>query len=456
LVGRSAAAPQPVVACGPEMRIVPGPEKIAGATTEGGLVRRPRTRLLAGVLARAAALIVALTAALPAALTGCAAGAAAPAPAPDLDPADWPGVLNAARGRTLDWYLHRGDDAINAVVDGFVTNRLAENGITLNVVPVADTADAVAKVLAERQAGRTTDGTVDAIRIDDENVGTGGQAGLWYCGYPAVLPNARHVDLVGFGVPVDGCEAAWHRANSVLVYDSAQLGESDVASLVSLTDWARSHPGRFTYPAPSDPTGSMVVRTFLHGTAGDPSVLAGPFDEKQYAQVADRLWPRLNALEQSLWRGGASYPVNQDFVERLYATGEIAAFFAYGPGTVGNRVADGTYPPTTRTAVPSIGSISDVSSIAIPANSPDVAAALVLANLLQDPETQLRFYADAGVYPVIGLDRTDAEVRQEFATVPLRPAVLPVEEFSARMLPDLDQRYVTAVQDDWTAQVQER
>lgn len=419
-------------------------------------MRRPRTRLLAGVLNRTAA----LAAALAAALTGCAAGSAAPAP--DLDPADWAGVLNAARGRTLDWYLYRGDDAINAVVDGYVTGRLAENGITLNVVPVADTADAVDKALAERQAGRTADGTVDAIWVNGENFATGKQAGLWYCGYPAALPNARYVDLTDpalatdFGVPVEGCEAAWQRANSALVYDSAQLGESDVASLVTLTDWARSHPGRFTYPAPPDSTGSMVVRTFLHGTAGDPSVLAGPFDEQLYAQVADRLWPRLNALERSLWRGGASYPTSQDAVEQLYATGEIAAFFTYRPGTVGNRVADGTYPPTTRTAVPSIGNISNVSSVAIPANSPDVSAALVLANLLQAPETQLRFYADAGVYAVIELDRTDPGMRQQFAAVPRSPAVLPVEELTARALPELDVRYVTAVEDGWTAQVLQR
>jgi putative spermidine/putrescine transport system substrate-binding protein len=419
-------------------------------------LRRPRTRLLGGILARTAA----LAAALAAALTGCAAGSAAPAPG--LDPADWPGVLNAARGRTLDWYLSRGDDAINAVVDGYVTDRLAENGITLNVVPVADIADAVDKALGERQAGRTADGTVDAIWINGENFAAGKQAGLWYCGYPAALPNARYVDLADpavatdFGVPVDGCEAAWQRANSALVYDSAQLGESDVASLVTLTDWVRSHPGRFTYPAPPDSTGSMVVRTFLYGTAGDPSVLAGPFNEELYAQVADRLWPRLNALERSLWRGGATYPTSQDAVEQLYATGEIAAFFTYDPGAVGDRVADGTYPPTTRTAVPSIGNISDVSSVAIPANSPDVAAALVLANLLQDPQTQLRFYADASVYPVIDLDRTDPGVRQQFAAVPRSPAVLPVEELAARALPELDQRYVTAAEDGWTVQVLQR
>jgi putative spermidine/putrescine transport system substrate-binding protein len=430
------------------VRIIPDTGTIGAAPTEGVPVRRPRALQLAGALALAAA------------LTGCAAGSAEPAPR--VDPADWPGVLEAARGTTLDWYMYGGDDAVNAVVDGYVTERLAESGIMLNVVPVADTADAVNKVLAERQAGRTANGTVDAIWINGENFATGKQAGLWHCGYPAALPNARYVDLTDpavatdFGVPVEGCAAAWQRAHSALVYDSAQLGPADVASLVTLTDWARSHPGRFTYPAPPDFTGSMVVRTFLYGTAGDPSVLAGPFDEERYARVADRLWPRLNALERSLWRAGATYPTSQNAVEQLFATGEIAAFFTYGPGTVGTRVADGTYPPTTRTAVPSIGNIGNVSSVAIPTNSPDTAAALVLANLLQDPETQLRFHADAGVYPVIELDRTDPAVRQRFAAVPRSPAVLPLEELTARALPELDPRYLAAVEDGWTALVLQR
>lgn len=85
---------------------------------------------------------------------------------------------------------------------------------------------------------------------------------------------------------------------------------------------------------------------------------------------------------------------------------------------------------TTRTAVPSIGNISSVSSVAIPANSPDVSAALVLANL-QDPQTQLRFYADAGVYPTIDLDRADPQVRE--SAVPRSPGVLPPEELTAQV-----------------------
>ncbi|WP_219413698.1 ABC transporter substrate-binding protein [Pseudonocardia nigra] len=393
------------------------------------------------------------------ALAGCA-GAEAEQAAAAPDPDDWSAVLDATRGQTLDWYMYTGDEAINAVVEGYVARRLAdEYGITLEVIGVADTADAVNKVLAERQAGVDAGGAVDAIWINGENFVTGKQAGLWLCGYPERLPNARFVDLTDpavrndFGVPVDGCEAAWMRADSALVYDSARLGADDVASLAALGDWARANPGLFTYPAPPDFTGSMVVRTYLYDTADDPAVVAGPFDEAAFAPLAERLWARLEALEPALWRGGETYPTSQTAVEQLFAAGEIAAYFTYGPGTVAAKVDDGVFPATTRQAVPSVGNIGNVSNIAIPANASDPAAALVLANLLQDPETQLRFYVDAGIHPVIELDRTAPDIQQRFAAVSPGPSVLPIRELTANTLPEPEPAYITAVEDGWTTHV---
>ncbi len=402
-----------------------------------------------------------LCAALLALLAACGAPAAPAAPA-SPDPADWDAVLAQARGQTVRWYAYGGDEAYNRFIDGHVTAELAALGVTLQRVPVADTADAVNKVLGEQQAGRTADGTVDAVWINGENFATGKQAGLWFCGYPAQLPNARYVDAADpavardFGVPVDGCEAAWTRSNSALVYDSARLGPADVASLGALEAWARANPGRFTYPAPPDFTGSMAVRTFLYDTAGGPAPLTDAFDEARFAPLADRLFARLQALEPALWRSGTTYPTSQDAVEQLYATGEVAAYFTYGPGTVAAKVADGVYPAGTRAAVPDVGNIGNVANVAIPANSPHKAGALVLANLLQDPRSQLRFYADGGVYPVVALDRLPDDLRRQFAAVPVSASVPTLEQLTARAQPELDPAYVTAVDDGWTARVLQR
>lgn len=394
-------------------------------------------------------------------LAGCGASSDSPEPASaELDPTDWPSVLDAARGQTLDWYMYDGDEAINAVVQDYLTPRLADEfGVTLNIVGLTDTADAVNKVLAERQAGLSGSGTVDAIWINGANFATGKQADLWYCGYPDALPNAEYVDFEDpaiasdFGVPVDGCEAAWQQASSALVYDSAVLSPADVASLSALSDWAQVNPGRFAYPAPPDFTGSMVVRTFLYDLLGDPSELAGEYDEAALADVAGQLWERLNALEPALWRGGQTYPTSQAAVEQLYATGEISAYYTYGPGTVANMVDDGVFPATTREAVPSVGNIGNVSFLAIPDDSADKAAALVLANLLQDPETQLRFFADGGIYPAIDVERTADDVQQQFADVPLDDSVLPLADLTANVQPELNSGYVSAIDDGWITNV---
>ncbi|GGL89068.1 ABC transporter substrate-binding protein [Nakamurella endophytica] len=376
--------------------------------------------------------------------------------------ADWAAVLARAKGQTVNWYMYGGDETLNRFVTGYVAQQLAADGVTLQQVRITDTAQALDKVLGEKQAGRTSGGSVDAIWVNGENFATGVQAGLWSCGWPRQLPNARYVDFADpavandFGVPVDGCEAAWQRADSALVYDSAALTAADVASVSSLFAWAKAHPGRLTYPALPDFTGSMAVRTVLYDTVGGPSALAGAFDETRYTAAAQRLWPRLRELAPSLWKGGATYPQSQDQVEKLYADGEISAYFTYGPGAVGEQVRKGQFPDTTREAVLSVGNIGNVSFLAVPAAAAHHDAALVLANVLQDPRTQLELYKAEGAYPAIDLDRLDAPTRAQFAAVPVPESVLPLDRLTAHTQPELASGYVTRIEKDWKTEVLQR
>lgn len=379
-----------------------------------------------------------------------------------LDPGNWTSVLAAAKGQTVNWYLYGGDTTLNTFVADYVTPRLKALGVTLDPVKVADTATAVNKVLGQKQAGRTSGGAVDAIWINGENFATGVQADLWYCGWVRSLPNSTYVDFTDpavtndFGVPVQGCESAWQSANSALVYDSAKLTASDVSSVTNLFAWARTHPGHFTYPALPDFTGSMAVRTILYDTIGGPSALAGSFDEAKYDPAATPLFARLDAVAPTLWRGGKTYPTSQDAVEKLYGNGEISAYFTYGPGTVGDAVKQGRFPSTTREAVPSVGNIANISNIAIPADASHRPGALVLANLLQDPQTQLALYQAEGTYPAIDLTKTSAAVRGRFAAVPLSPSVLPLSTLTAHAQPELASGYVTRIEKDWKSKVLQR
>ncbi len=396
-------------------------------------------------------------------LSACAAGSSEQAGAPFSSRAHgWQGVLERAKGQTVNWQMYGGDATLNRFVNGYVADHLKALGITLNQVKITDTAEAVNTVLGEKQAGRTTQGAVDAIWINGENFATGVQADLWACGWVATLPNARFFDATApantsdFGTPVNGCEAPWQQANSALVYDGKALSSADVASLSTLVAWARAHPGHFAYPAPPDFTGSLVVRTFLYDQLSGPGALAGAFDEQAYAKATSPLWPTLRSLQPSLWRKGSTYPRTQDAVEKLYAEGEISAYFTYGPGAVADKVRKGTFPASTRETVPSGGNIANTSFVAIPKNSPHQAAAMVLANLLEDPQTQLELYRAEGTYPAIDLSRTAPEVQAAFRAVPTGPAVLPLEALLSNTRPELQAAYVSRLEKDWKAQVLQR
>lgn len=407
--------------------------------------RRPILRLTAMLLAGG------LT------LAGC--GGAASQSAPKVDAGNWSRVLAKAQGQTVSWYMYGGDDTLNGFVKTEVAPRLAKLGVTLKQVRITDTADAVNKVLGQKQAGRTSGGSVDAIWLNGENFATGVQADIWRCGWSGTLPNARYVDQRDpavqndFGSPVNGCESAWQQASSALVYDSAQLGAGDVASVDALLAWADAHPGRFTYPAPPDFTGSMAVRSLLYADLGGPERLAGAFDENAYAAAVEPFWDRLNAIEPSLWRNGKTYPTSQEDVEKLYSNGEISAFFTYGPGAVGQKVDDGLYPATTREAIPASGNIANYSFIAIPSNAAHSAGALVLANVLEDPQVQLALFRTTGAFPGIDVSRTSAAVQKKFAALRQSPAVLSYEELSANAQPELASDYITRIEKDWRTRV---
>jgi hypothetical protein len=108
------------------------------------------------------------------------------------------------------WWLYGGDQRVNAYVDRYVAPAAAKLGVTVQRVPVADTADAVQRVLADRRAGRASGGAVDLIWVNGENFAAGKQAGLWLRDWVPRLPNSRALDLDDqliardLGVPIDG------------------------------------------------------------------------------------------------------------------------------------------------------------------------------------------------------------------------------------------------------------
>ena len=373
----------------------------------------------------------------------------------------WEQVVEQARGGTVNFFMWGGADNINAYVSGYVAQRLkADYDITLNRVPITDAADIVNQVLTEKEAGVTDTGAVDLIWINGENFRSMKQGDLAFCGYTAILPNDGLVNWDNpaiandFGVPVDGCEVPWNTVQFAFATDSAKVAAppQDMAALI---DWIKANPGRFTYPAPPDFTGSAFLRHVFIQAAGGPDTLLGPFDQAKFDATAAKTWAILNEIEPFLWREGATYPTTVTQLNELFANGEVAFTFNYDPSQFGLAVDAGTYPATTRSYGLTSGTIGNTNYTLIPFNAPNKAAAMVVQNLLLSGEAQLEKAKTEvwGAAPAIEIGLTTPEVQAGFAAIKAHPSVVQAADLAKAALPELQADWLTAIEKGWAENV---
>ena len=372
----------------------------------------------------------------------------------------WDQIVETAKGGEVNWFLWGGADHINQYVTEYVGGVLKDQyDITLNRVPLTDTAAAVNTVLSEKESGVNDKGTVDMIWINGENFKTMKQGDMAWCGYLDKLPNNKLVNWNNqaiandFGVPVDGCESPWNRAHSVFAYDTATMAKPPM-SIGELIEWIKANPGMFTYPAPPDFTGSAFVRHVFYYAAGGAENLLGPFDQAKYDAAATKAWKILNDLEPFLWREGKTYPANPSALTQLFANTEIAIYFNYNPANIAKEVTNGVFPETVRTYRMDDGNIGNTNYTIIPYNSPNKAAALVLQNVLLSGEAQLEKAKPEvwGTNPGIEMDRTASAILAAFNAIEKHPAAIPMDNTDGA-LPELQGGWIKAIEKGWIENV---
>ncbi|MFL0713165.1 MAG: ABC transporter substrate-binding protein [Microcella pacifica] len=403
-----------------------------------------------------AGLAASLTLGLVAALAACSAEAGASS---EQSYETWDEVVAAAEGQTVKLWMYGGDEQGNAYVNDVLVLAAAEQGVTLEQVPIADTPDALNRILSEVQAGET-DGEVDLVWVNGNNFGTGKEAGAWECGWTDLLPNMALTDpadpllLDDFGTPVDGCEAPWHKAQFTFVYNSDTV--TDVpTTLDELLDWARANPGRFTYPAPPDFTGSVFVREVLYSVSGGYENVPLAYSDEAFEELTPALYDELTDLAPSLWRGGETYPQNSNELNELFANGEVDVTMTYGPATLTELVADGTYPAGTKVLTLEEGTVGNASFLGLASTSGSKAGAMVVANLALSVEQQVaKAEPDVwGQFTVLDLDQLSDEDRALFEALPSSPVVPSYDVLSENANPELAAAWVTPIDEAWRAQV---
>ena len=375
--------------------------------------------------------------------------------AAQVDPSNWDSVLEEADGQTVYWHAWGGSTATNAFIAWLGDKVSSEAGVTLEHVKLTDTADAVTRVLSEKQAEETEDGAVDLIWINGANFAAMKQGDLLYGPWSEQIPNHALVATEGvissdFGTSVDGLESPWAKAQLVFMYDSADA--APLASMDALKVWAAENPGRFTYPQPPDFLGTTFIKQALVSLVDDPAVLQDPVEDHDFEAVTAPLWAYLEEIAPNLWRSGKAYPASGPAQFQLISDEEIDIAPSLSPSEASTAIANFQLPDSVRTFVPDTGTIGNASFVAIPFNSGSKAGAMVVANALLSPEAQLRAQDPdvLGYGTVLDMAKLSEEQAAAFSDLDLGIATLAPSDLG-EALPEPHASWSAAVEAGWLA-----
>ena len=389
---------------------------------------------------------------------------------------NWDEVVERAQAEgEVRWFHWGGSDELNFWVEQEVVPALAELGITLQTSRVPDTRDAVDQVLADAATNRGLgEGTVDAIWINGENFLTLAAQDLLFGAFADKLPNSQYfyldegdpkslINRRDNGFPTELREVPWAQFQYTCMVDTQRLSREDAPNTVQeLETFLRESPGRFTYVRPPDYIGNTFVQSVLYALSprGSAPFLEplNSFTPEELTQLIRPGFEYLRRIEPFLLggsgqegvRGEPIYPENQAANEAFFINGEVDMLCQQGAFTAAIGVQNGRFAQTTENIVfPEGNMLANKSFIAIPINAPHPAAALVLANVLSSPESQISKLGALGYFPGVDVPLL-SEVQQaevEEAAPSLRG--LTFEELAANEVPDTNATLIEVIQEVW-------
>lgn len=369
---------------------------------------------------------------------------------------NWQDTLEEAKGQTVYWNAWGGSDNINAYIDWIKSSVKDEYQVNLKHVKLADTADAVSRVLAEKAAGNNTNGSIDLIWINGENFRTLKNNNLLFGPFSQGLPNYQYIDesskkslTQDFGTNVDGMESPWGAAQVIFMYDTATVSQPP-KSMSQLLSYAESNPGRISYPEPPQFLGTTFLKQALIETTHYPSALSKPVSQVDFDQVTQPLWSFLDKLHPNSWRSGTSFPSSSEQMMRLLDDQEIDLALSFDVSAASVQIDQGNLTDTVRSYVFDRGTIGNTHFVAIPYNSASTAGAQVVANFLLSPKAQIKKQDPTtwGDLSVLSFNRLSQQDKTAFDNLPRGIATLTLDELG-KSLPEPHVSWVEALEKEW-------
>ncbi len=369
---------------------------------------------------------------------------------------DWKNITAQAKGTKVNFFMWGGDEGVNQYIDEWVAPRLKKQyNIEVKRYPM-DAKEFINKLMAEKRADKKS-GDMDVLWINGENFKTAEQNHLLMGPITKTLPNfVQYVNAASpdtkydFGYPTDGYEAPWGKVQFVFAYDSSKISQPP-KSIDELAEWVKKNPGKFTYPAPPDFTGSAFIRQVLHEKSKNYNAYLNQNNESLIKKDSSQVWKVLNDMKPYLWREGKSYPQSLSQLEQLYKNGEVWMTMGYDEANASNLIKKGEFPSTTKTFVLDKGTLANTHFLAVPNNASNPAGALVLINFLLSPSAQLekmnlQYW---GENTSLSVDRLSVKDKATMDKIDRGPATLSQEELSKHRIPEIGGEYVQWLERGW-------
>ncbi|HYF84632.1 MAG TPA: ABC transporter substrate-binding protein [Clostridia bacterium] len=373
----------------------------------------------------------------------------------DLDDMSWDEITKAAEGTAVNFYMWGGDTRINNWIDSYAAENVERNyGIKINRVPM-NAEDFMNKLASEKQAGKEK-GSIDLLWINGENFYAAKENGMLYGPFATKLPNFNKYvnpntpdNTLDFGYPTEGYEVPYGRAQLVLVYDSGKV-KNPPKNLNELVEFVKQNPGKFTYPAPPDFTGSAFVRNIMYMTTGGYQQYMS-IDDKEIKGSLQPAWDFLNSVKPYLWREGNTYPSTIGQLDSMFADGEVLMTMTYMPLKPSGDVIEGVFPKDTKTFVLEEGTISNTHFLAVPQNAGNKAGALVVANFLESFDAQLSKLEPQnwGDLPVFDPTSLSKDEKAKLSELDLGSAAMDQQELAEHRAPEIPSKHVPEIEELW-------
>lgn len=335
---------------------------------------------------------------------------------------------------TVQFHAWGGSAQVNGYLQWVSEQMKKQHGITLHHVKLADTSDAVSRVLAEKAAGNHDNGSVDLIWINGENFAAMKQHQLllnsWVSSVPnfaLTSPQQNPAMVTDFGIATDGQEAPWGKASLVFYHHSGLLPKPP-KNVRQLLDFAKQHPGRFTYPVPTDYLGISFLKYVLIAlNDSHRQKLYQPVSDASFATLTAPLWRYLDALHPMMWQQGEHMVRQASQLQRLMDSEELWLSFSFTAAEIPSAVSRFDLPPAIRTYAMEEGSLANVHFLGIPYNAAHRQSALTLVNFLLSPQAQAKKQQLAvwGDDTVLDMAMLSPSQRDWFTQQQVHPSALP-------------------------------